>query len=428
MNESFGIGAYVNDIKLAWEVLAVMGFVSLVITVLYIWLLKCITKPLIYTSLVLIFVLGVATGYYAYKEVLKIEDTTSDEYKIAVGGASIIWIIVALYMIFICCFWKSIALGASIMEASSEFVTENKRIVLLPIVMYIMCIPVILWWTSATIFIYGMGTAKYDEFNFVASIENTDQSDYMMLYMLFGLLWIIAFLIAVQIFTTSATTCLWYFTGHGSDGDGPKGTYSVWMAMKWGIRYHLGSLAFGSFIVAVVTMLRIMFEYFIYQFEKANPSNKENPVYKCAKCCVRCYLKCLDTCVKYINKNAYIQIALHNSNFCTAAKESFFLNLRNGGRFTAVSLIGTILVVIGRGVIVATNTFLTIVLTDAMVPEVKQPYLAAAIIAFFSYMVAGVFLSIFKDSALTILHCFCLDEELKKDGRSSANNFTPASL
>ena len=334
-------------------------------------------------------------------------------------------------MIFICCFWKAIALGASIMEASSEFLTENKKIAFLPVLMYLFCIPVVLWWTSATIYIYGLGTPLYDEFNFVALIENTDQSNYMMIYMLFGLIWIVAFLIAVQIFTTCCTTCLWYFTGHGSDtaeGSGLQGTYSVWMAMKWGIRYHLGSLAFGSFIVAVVTMIRLAFEYFIYQFEKMNPGETESPVYKCMKVCVRGYLKCLDTCVKYINKNAYIQIALHNSNFCTGAKESFFLNLRNGGRFSAVSLIGTILVVIGRGVIVATNTFLTIVLVDVMVPEVTQPYLPAIIIAFFSYMIAGIFLSLFKDSALTILHCFCLDEELKKDGRSTANVMTPASL
>jgi hypothetical protein len=33
------------------------------------------------------------------------------------------------------------------------------------------------------------------------------------------------------------------------------------------------------------------------------------------------------------------------------------------------------------------------------------------IIAFFAYLVSGVFLSLFQDSALTILHCFCLDEE-----------------
>jgi len=104
---------------------------------------------------------------------------------------------VALYMLFICCFWKSIALGASVMEASSEFVTENKKIALLPVVMYFLCIPIILWWVTATLWIYGMGTPTYDEYSFVAVIENTDQSDYMMLYMLFGLIWIIAFFIAV---------------------------------------------------------------------------------------------------------------------------------------------------------------------------------------------------------------------------------------
>jgi hypothetical protein len=104
MNESFGIGAYVNDLKLAWEVLVIMVFVSLIVTVTYIWLLKCAAKPIIYTSLLLILVLGVGTGFFAYKEVMKIEDKTSDEYKIALTGAIIIWVIVALYLIFLCCF------------------------------------------------------------------------------------------------------------------------------------------------------------------------------------------------------------------------------------------------------------------------------------------------------------------------------------
>jgi len=55
-----------------------MAFVTFIVTVAYVWLLKCITKPLLYTSLLVIFVLGVATGYFAYKEVMKIEDKTTD--------------------------------------------------------------------------------------------------------------------------------------------------------------------------------------------------------------------------------------------------------------------------------------------------------------------------------------------------------------
>jgi hypothetical protein len=33
------------------------------------------------------------------------------------------------------------------------------------------------------------------------------------------------------------------------------------------------------------------------------------------------------------------------------------------------------------------------------------------IVAIFAYMIASIFLSVFDFSALTILHCFCLDEE-----------------
>ena len=83
------------------------------------------------------------------------------------------------------------------MEAASEFITENKNIVFIPALAYLFCIPVILWWTSAMIFIYSMGTPTFEEKSFVATILNTDQSNYMLWYMLFGLFWIIAFLIAI---------------------------------------------------------------------------------------------------------------------------------------------------------------------------------------------------------------------------------------
>ena len=63
---------------------------------------------------------------------------------------------------------------------------------------------------------------------------------------------------------------MWYFTGHGSDDTESQGKYSVGKAVWWSIRYHCGSLAFGSFLLAVVTMIRVIFEYLIYQFEKAN--------------------------------------------------------------------------------------------------------------------------------------------------------------
>ena len=65
---------------------------------------------------------------------------------------------------------------------------------------------------------------------------------------MFGFFWIVAFLIAIQQFTVAATAAIWYFTAQNSDA--PQG--GVMKGLWWAFRYHLGSLAFGSLLIAVV--------------------------------------------------------------------------------------------------------------------------------------------------------------------------------
>lgn len=65
-----------------------------------------------------------------------------------------------------------------------------------------------------------------------------------------------------------------------------------------------------------------------------------------------------------MNKNAYIQIALHNSSFCLAARESFWLMARNVRRFTAVGITGSILGFLGKGLITMASVFVTIIIIN----------------------------------------------------------------
>jgi choline transporter-like protein 2/4/5 len=156
---------------------------------------------------------------------------------------------------------------------------------------------------------------------------------------------------------------MWYFGGHGSDTGEESAKAGVCIATCWAFRYHLGSLAWGAFLVAVITMIRVIFEYIVYQYEKAGM--KDNIIFKCVACYIRCILKCLDMCIKFINKNAYIQVALHNRSFCEGARESFYLMARNAARFNAVGWTGAILLFIGKILVTTACVFLTIVLIDA---------------------------------------------------------------
>lgn len=115
----------------------------------------------------------------------------------------------------------------------------------------------------------------------------------------------------------AAMACMWYYSGQGSEMSDQTGSVSVFKAFTWGCWYHLGSLAFGSFLIALITMIRVVFEYIVKKYESVG--NKDNSLYKAVACCIRCILWCLDKYVKFITKNAYIQIALHNVSFCTAA-------------------------------------------------------------------------------------------------------------
>jgi len=383
----------------------------LIITLIYIYLLRCITKPILYGSLLLIFLFLIGVTYYSFVIWSEVEDKESDDYKATLALFVVCALLLVIYCVCICCMWSAIALGAAIMETASEFIGANKKVVFLPFFAYLAAFPIIVWWTVSAVYIYGLGVAEFKPEAFVATVTASNQSEYLFLYEMFGMFWLVAWVIAIQIFIVGAVACMWYFSGQGSDAaDGEsENPVGVWIAIKWAFRYHLGSLAMGAFLVAVITMIRVIFEYIVYQYEKTEM--KDNIVFKCVTCYVRCILKCLDACIKFINKNAYIQVALHNRAFCTAAKESFFLMARNAARFNAVQWTGAILLFIGKLLICTSCAFLTVVLVKAQYPLNEQPLIPAIIVGIFAYMIASVFLAVFDFSALTILHCFSLDEE-----------------
>jgi hypothetical protein len=58
-------------------------------------------------------------------------------------------------------------------------------------------------------------------------------------------------------------------------------------------------------------------------------------------------MACFERFIKFLNKNAYIQIALTGKSFCYAAKDAFWLIIRNPGKFGLVATLGGIFILIG---------------------------------------------------------------------------------
>lgn len=70
-------------------------------------------------------------------------------------------------------------------------------------------------------------------------------------------------------------------------------------------RYHLGSVALGSFIIALVQFIRVIFKY-LEMYLRTHKGKCVECMLKCCQCCLYCFEKIL----KYVTRNAYIEIGM----------------------------------------------------------------------------------------------------------------------
>jgi hypothetical protein len=101
------VGRYMGDLAVSWWVLLVAAGTALVLSILYLVLLRWIAKPMIYISLILTFLLMVGGGFYVLFAAYNYEmgDNTRNT---MVGMAILIWILSFLFLCAMCCCWRNI--------------------------------------------------------------------------------------------------------------------------------------------------------------------------------------------------------------------------------------------------------------------------------------------------------------------------------
>jgi hypothetical protein len=381
---------YMYDVYEAWPALLVMTFGSAVITIVFLALLGYIMAPLIYICLLLMLAGGACfTGFCFMK--WNEYPAESDDKQVALVIGIISGVLTILYVCCICCLWESLKIGMAVLNVTSRFVRDNKKLALGPCCTLFCSIPIVVWWLASSVYIYSIGEVRYEEGDMLPVIEQTQAATAMFWVFLFGFIWIVVFLIAIQQFTTAVAACEWYFTGQGSDVEGAKGEYSSVKGISWAFKYYLGTLAYGSFLIAVVTMIKIVFEYFAKKAEALEQADQTSIV-KCVLCCLRCCIWCVDCCIKFITENAYIQTAIKGTHFCESAQESFYMMVRNPGTFGATSTVGFLMSFLAKGFIVALTGFFTYLICDYGIEEIEKPIIPGVVGAIIGYLVASLFL------------------------------------
>ncbi|CAG7729077.1 unnamed protein product [Allacma fusca] len=221
---------------------------------------------------------------------------------------------------------------------------------------------------------------------------------------IFGYYWMTQFIIGCQHVVVAGAIARWFFTRDKSHLGFPLLT-----SAKNLLRYHLGSVAFGSLIIAIVKFIR----WCMNQLQKY--LSNVNSCLACLACLCKCCLWCLDGFLQFLNRNAYIEIAIYGYAFCPSAKRAFKVISTNALRILAINSIGDFVLYLAKLTIVALSALCGYYLFQGTIPAEETLDIEWALIVIgivFSYVIAHCFISTYEMAIDTIFVCFCEDLEM----------------
>jgi hypothetical protein len=416
------IAEWVSDIAKAWPIFIIGAFVALILCLVFMYLIEWFAAIMAWISIIVSFIALLGLGFYFFFTRNNKQDDGGDQSTYNMVWAILCWVGAFAIFMFVCCFCGALRIAIGVIQAAADFMTDTKRILIVPIVGFVWVLIFYTLWIVVAIFVYTIGDIESSSGQ-GKRVEWDDTTRRAWYYHFFGLFWINAFTDAFISFIIIVAAATWYFS-HGTDREGSAET---WKGFKWIWRYHLGSLALGSLILAIVQMIKVIFEYARKRLEAANPTNV---ALKFLLCMVSYCISCLNRCIKFLTKNAYVQVALTSKHFCLSAFNAFILIIRNAARFTFVEWIAFVFAIFGKLLIISLVCLLSYFILDMWtgISEDLSSYFGPILMmGIITYAICTVFFDVFSVAGNTILQCFILDKEISNaSGRGSAGHQPPA--
>ncbi|TKC34588.1 hypothetical protein EI555_004032, partial [Monodon monoceros] len=238
----------------------------------------------------------------------------------------------------------------------------------------------------------------------------------LQIYGVLGLFWTINWVLALGQCVLAGAFASFYWAFHKPQ-DIP--TFPLSSAFMRTLRYHTGSLAFGALILTLVQIARVILEYIDNKLR-----GTQNPMARCIMCCFKCCLWCLEKFIKFLNRNAYIMIAIYGKNFCVSAKNAFMLLMRNIVRVVVLDKVTDLLLFFGKLLVVGGVGALSFFFftgriqglgKDIESPQLNYYWLPMMTSILGAYVIANGFFSVFGMCVDTLFLCFLEDLE-RNDG------------
>jgi hypothetical protein len=338
-------------------------------------------------------------------------------------GIGVLWICITCFM------RERISLAINLIKESASALIQIPLLLFMPFFQVLLFAGFTALWLYYCIYLISSGTVVNHtdsvtgfSYHTISYDKHSQQAIFLMVFIWF---WTIGFIEAAGQIGSAHVILKWYFATHRSSITSLQVFASFFVAL----RYHSGTAALGSFIIAVFKIIRLTLEYCKYQLTKSkavNPIgcfNLHLRVLRCLLSCLICIFYCLEKWIKFFNKHAYIQVAMKGTGFFHSAYSAFKLLVKNLGRLAAVTVIGDLVVIIGKlSISLSCAALGYLYLSTYMREELNGFILPTVFIFFLALLTATMFLNVLSATADTLLQACLIDEEIVHSGNTEAHH------
>lgn len=364
----------------------------------------------------------------------KANDSEAYTYNVAVGSL-IAWAVLGVIFIV---FSGRIHIAIGVIEEASDAFLDIPTAVLFPVFLLIISIPISMFCCFACFMLMSLrsvdpatGAMTYCLDPAVAEIAYPGVGDPdcvilkgMLFAQVFGWLWTVQWFSSIQYTSVAGAVSRWYFTptmdvnGDGKDTKDVS-SFLLYDSIMRTLFHHLGTMALGSFITAVVICVKYIAVYTITQIQAQSPENK---LIQFLGNCLKVVIGCMERFIRFLGHIAYIETAIYGTNFCQSVVKAFIRLVKNVVRFSFVTIFSKLVLLLGKLVTICGAVWVAIFSIAFIYPHADEnavpgaiPVAPALIVAFFSMTIGASIMGIYETAIDTILVSFLEDEAENDD-------------
>lgn len=440
---------FLGDIYATWHYIAIICGIAFLISIALVTLMHWLSRIVSWLICVLVIIASVgltAALWYAYygiinKSKVNVQFSYLEEFvrnEQAVLTLAILATITMIILIVIIYYLKNKLSGlAALFEESGKCMMNLPGLMIAPLLAFVVLALFLAFWVLVVICI-ATASAPGDKKPFAPfdntaahatttdvtftntgtksfqPIEYTDAKTLKSMFWIYvvGLIWTTEFIFACQQFALAAAVAFWYF-------DKPTTTPTVYAIGRL-VKYHLGTVAKGSFVITIFKIPRLILTYLYAKLKKGEDKGSE-----CAACCLKCCI-CgfwlLEKFIRFLNHNAYTVVAIESINFCPAAGIAWNAMATNALQVATINSVGDFILFLGKIVVAAISGLIGIFVLKDM-PGLNFYMAPVILIIVFSFFIAHIVLSLFEMVVDTLFLCVCEDKTINgRGGRWAQSN------